>query len=309
MVDLVVIGAGTAGLTAAAVAAAGGLQVLVVEQLAPGGQIATVDSIRNFPGFPGGIGGYELGPLLQQQAADAGVDFLLDMVEGIDPSSSGFVIRCAETQLEASAVILAMGSHRRALNVPGETELEGRGVSHCASCDGHFFRGKSVLVAGGGDSAFDEAEVLAGVVGDVVIVHQGPKPLAQWKTVERVTALRNVRILADTDIVAIEGSQEVERVVIDRAGVRSAEPTAGVFVYIGLVPNSAIVASLVETDVAGAIVADRNFQTSVPGLFVAGDLRSGARALLASAAGDGAAAATAAVHYVRKAASAEEAVA
>lgn len=305
-VDIVVVGAGTAGLTAAAVAAADGLRVLVVEQLAPGGQIATIDKIRNFPGFPDGIGGYELGPLLQQQAADAGVDFLLDTVESINPSEDGFVVRCAETTLGARAVILAMGSRRRSLDVPGEAELEGRGVSHCASCDGHFFRGKTVLVAGGGDSAFDEAEVLAGVVQDVLIVHQGAKPLAAMRTVERVMALPNVRVLADATIVAIEGGLEVERVVIDRAEGRSEEPVAGVFVYIGLIPNSAIVASQVETDAAGAVIADRNFQTSAPGLFVAGDLRSGARALLASAAGDGASAAAAAVRYVRETASVED---
>ncbi|MBT2185406.1 NAD(P)/FAD-dependent oxidoreductase [Sphingobium nicotianae] len=305
-VDLVVVGAGTAGLTAAAVAAADGLQVLVVEQLAPGGQIATVDKIRNFPGFPDGIGGYELGPLLQQQGADVGVDFLLDTVEGIDPSANGFVVRCAETTLEARAVILAMGSRRRALDVPGEADLEGRGVSHCASCDGHFFRGKTVVVAGGGDSAFDEAEVLAGIAKDVVIVHESAKPRAQRLTVERVSALPNVRILPEARIAAVGGTQEVEHIIVDGPGGRSEEPAAGLFVYVGLIPNSAIVAGLVETDDAGAIIADRDFQTAVPGLFVAGDLRSGARALLASAAGDGASAAAAAVRHIRQIASVGE---
>jgi len=296
-VDLAIIGAGTAGLTAAATAAAHGIDVLVIEQLAPGGQIATVERIRNFPGFAEGIGGYELGPMLQAQAAEAGADFLLDSVTRIEPAEGGgFLVHAAEDTVSARTVLLAMGSRRRTLDVPGEAELEGRGVSHCAACDGHFFRGKAVVVAGGGDSAFDEAEVLAEHVGQVTIVHDGAAPVAQARTVERVTALPNVRVIAGARVSAVEGASEVERILLDGA---PAEPAAGLFVYVGLVPNSAIVADLVEIDAAGRIVADASFETAQQGLFVAGDLRSGAVALLASAAGDGAAAALAAVRHLR----------
>lgn len=299
-VDLVIVGAGAAGLTAAATAAAEGLEVLVVEHLAPGGQVATVERIRNFPGFPDGIGGYELGPLLQQQAEDAGAAFLLDSVERIAPRDGGFLVGCAQGEVRALAVILAMGSRRRALGVPGEAELEGRGVSHCASCDGHFFRGKAVVVAGGGDSAFDEADILAGQAERVVIMHHGAAPVAQPRTVARVAARPNVRLLAHARIAAIEGDGAVERVLVDLPEGRRAEPAAGLFVHVGLEPNSALVADLVETDAAGRIVADASLRTSLPGLFVAGDLRSGATALLASAAGDGASAAMSAVRHLRQ---------
>ncbi len=304
--DLVIVGAGTAGLTSAATAEAEGLQVCVVEQLAPGGQIATVDKIRNFRGFPDGVGGYELGPLLQQQAVDVGVDFRLDTVDSIEVSHDAFTVRCSETALTSRTVLLAMGSRRRALDVAGEAELEGRGVSHCASCDGHFFRDKIVVVAGGGDSAFDEAEILAGLAREVVIIHASPKPVAQKQTVDRVTVLSNVRILPGARITAIEGAQEVERVIVDQPAGPSEESASGVFVYVGLEPNSAIVRDLVDLDARGAIIADSDFQTRVPGLFVAGDLRSGALALLASIAGDGAFAASSAIRFVRERASMSE---
>ena len=294
-----IVGAGVAGLTAAAAAAADGASVLVIEQMAPGGQIATVDRIRNFPGFPDGVGGYELGPLLQQQAADTGVAFMLDTAERIEPSGGGFSVTCSEGSVSARAIILAMGSHRAKLAVPGEDELEGRGVSHCASCDGHFFRGKQVVVAGGGDSAFDEAELLAEQAGQVTIMHHGAHPRAQRSTVERVQALPNVRVVANAQIRRIEGEHEVERIIVDLPDGEAVEPASGLFVYVGLVPNSAIVADLVDVDAGGRIIADSSFQTSRAGMFVAGDLRSGANAMLASAAGDGSAAAAAALRYLR----------
>ncbi len=298
--DLVIIGAGAAGLTAAATAACEGITVLVIEHLAPGGQVATVDKIRNFPGFPDGVGGYELGPLLQQQAEEAGAQFLLDSVERISRDDGGFLIGCAEKEVHAGAVIFAAGSRRRTLDVPGEAELEGRGVSHCASCDGHFFRGKAVIVAGGGDSAFDEAEVLAEQAERVTIVHHDSAPTAQRRTVERVTGRSNVHLLADAEIVAIEGSGEVQTILIDLPDGRRSEPAAGVFIYVGLIPNSDLVAGLAEIDGTGRIVTDAQFQTACPGLFVAGDVRAGATALLSSAAGDGAGAAVASVQYLRR---------
>ena len=297
--QLAIIGAGTAGLTAAAIAAARGVTVLVIEDLAPGGQIATVERIRNMPGFPEGIGGYELGPLLQQQAEAAGAEFLFDTVERIVPDEAGFVIHGSENTIRAGAVILAMGSRRRTLDVPGERELEGRGVSHCASCDGHFFRGKNVVVAGGGDSAFDEAEILAEHAGQVTILYRSARPKAQAATVARVSALANVRLLPETQISAIEGAGEVERLVLEGPAGHIVAPAAGLFVYTGLVPRSEWLGDLVATDARGAILADGSFQTSCPGLFVAGDLRSGATAMLASVAGDGTAAAIAAVAHIQ----------
>jgi thioredoxin reductase (NADPH) len=296
--DLVVVGGGVAGLTAAGVAASNGVRILVVEQLAPGGQIATVESIRNFPGFPEGIGGYELGPNLQQQAEESGAEMAADTVDEIVRTEEGFRVVGAERTVTAHAVIVAAGSRRKALGVPGEKPFEGRGVSHCASCDGQFFRGQAVIVAGGGDSAFDEAEILAAHAASVTIVHHGAAPVAQRRTVERVTALPNLTVLARSEIVAIEGDGGVGSVTIATDGSAGAIPCAGVFVYVGLEPNAGFVGDLVDRDMRGAILAGDDMQTRTPGLFVAGDIRSGATALLASVAGDGARAALSAVAYL-----------
>jgi thioredoxin reductase (NADPH) len=274
--------------------------VLVIEHLAPGGQVATVEKIRNFPGFAEGVGGYELGPLLQQQAEERGVDFLFDSVERLEPDEHGFRIVGAEETVHARAVIVAAGSHRRTLGVPGEQEFEGRGVSHCASCDAHFFRGKQVVVVGGGDSAFDEAEILAEHAGAVTIIHRGPRPVAQQRSVERVSALANVHLVGDAEVTAIEGADGVDRVLIDTPDGQGARDCAGVFVYTGLVPNSAFLGDLVALDATGAIVTGGSFESSRPGLFAAGDIRSGAAAMLASVAGEGASAALAAVRYLRE---------
>jgi thioredoxin reductase (NADPH) len=298
-VDLAIVGAGVAGLSAAASAGAWGVQVLAIEHLAPGGQIATVERIRNFPGFPEGVGGHEIGPLMLEQAEAAGADFLFDTVERIERDSNGFCLTCSGEEVRAKAVILATGSRRRALDVPGEHELEGRGVSHCAACDGQFFRGRTVVVAGGGDSAFDEAEILAQVVSEVILIHDRSAPHAQALAVARVEALPNVRIVDRSKVVAVEGESKVEYVVLDGPNGRAVEPAAGLFVYVGLDPNAELAAALAEIDARGAIVAGADFHTQSPGLFVAGDVRSGATALLASVAGDGAAAGLAAVRYLQ----------
>lgn len=295
---LVVIGAGVAGLTAAAIAASHGVEVLVIEQLAPGGQVSTVEKIRNFPGFPEGVAGYELGPMLQQQAEEAGAGFAFDSVERIEAEGARFRVIGAESVVIAGAVIVAAGSRRRTLDVPGEKAFEGRGVSHCAACDGSFFRGKPVVVVGGGDSAFDEAELLAEQVSEVTIVHRAAEPHAQQRTRERVAALANVRIVGGSDVVAIEGEDGVARVRWQSHGETVEQPCAGVFVYAGLDPASDFIGDFVARDAQGGIVTDAGLQTARPGLFAAGDIRSGATALLASGAGEGATAALAAVRYL-----------
>jgi thioredoxin reductase (NADPH) len=300
--DVAVIGGGVAGLTAAATAASAGLRVLVIEQLAPGGQIATIDRIGNFPGIPEGIAGYELGPNLQQQAEDSGAEIFADTIEAVAAVDDGFEVIGAERNVTARAVIVASGSRRKELGVPGEHALAGRGVSHCASCDGQFFRGGVVVVAGGGDSAFDEAKVLAEHAASVIIVHQGAAPVAQRRTVAQVMALPNITILTETEIVAIEGENGVSGVALASNGETRSLPCAGVFVYIGLDPNSSFLGDLVDRDVRGAVITTEGVQTRTAGLFVAGDVRSGATALLASVAGDGARAALAAAAFLKVAA-------
>jgi thioredoxin reductase (NADPH) len=298
-VDLAIVGAGVAGLTAATVAAQHGLKVLVIERMGAGGQVMNVETIHNMPGFPQGVSGFELGPLLQEQAEAAGAEFMLDTVLRIE-SSTRHLLRCESESVSARAVLVTAGSTRRKLDVPGE-ELEGRGVSHCASCDGPMFRSQPVCVVGGGDSAFGEAAILATHASRVTLVFREPQPHAQKLLVDAVAGLPNVQLIADSEVQAITGDDGVTGVRLLHGDGQTLElPAQGVFVYAGLQPASAFLGGAVKLDAAGRILTDAHYCSSVPGLYAAGDIRAGAAWLLASAAGDGAAAAAAASHHLKE---------
>ena len=295
--DLAIIGAGVAGLTAAAHAARQGLQVLVIERMGAGGQVMNVERVDNMPGYPQGISGYELGPALQEQAEEAGAQFALDTVEALQPGADGrHVLRCEGETLAARAVLIAAGSARRKLQVPGEEQLEGRGVSHCASCDGPLFGGEAVAVVGGGDSAFGEAQVLAGHASRVTVVFREAQPHAQPYLVEALAALPNVELVPNADVLEITGDAKgVTGLRVQSAPDISAQ---GVFVYAGLVPDTGFLAGALKLDAAGRIETGADLQASLPGVFAAGDIRSGCPYLLANAAEDGAAAAASICTYI-----------
>ena len=299
--DLVVIGAGVAGLTAAMVAGRYGLHTAVVERMGAGGQIANAEKIETMPGFPEGIAGIELGPLLQEQAERAGAEFVLDEVVALEADGEARVVRCADTVLRAAAVVIAAGSTPRALGVPGERALIGRGVSHCASCDGPFFKGREVGVVGGGDSAFDEALVLAGHAVRVFVFHRGPEPRAQRVLQARAAAEGAIEIVPNSEVTEILGESEVTGVRLRDAGngAERVQPLAGLFVYVGQVPATGFLGDAVVTDPGGHIETDVMLQTSMPGVFAAGDIRKHFAGQLAAAAGDGATAAIAAFRYLR----------
>jgi thioredoxin reductase (NADPH) len=298
--DIVIIGAGVAGLTAALVAGRHGVRVAVVDRMGVGGQIATAERIENFPGFPQGVAGHELGPLLHEQAEAAGAELMLDTIEAIAPEGDHFLLRGGDT-LRARAVIVAAGSAQRPLGVPGEEALLGKGVSHCASCDGPFFKGEEVVVVGGGDSALDEALVLAEHAARVTVVHRGASLRAQASIVARASAEPKIAILLDTVVETIVGTDAVSGVRLrdQKRGETRLQPVKGVFVYVGLDPATAFLRGLVALDSAGHIETDAMLQTSLPGVFAAGDIRRGSIALLAAVAGDGATAAAAAVRYLK----------
>ena len=298
-VDLAIVGAGVAGLTAATVAAQHGLDVLVVERMGAGGQVMNVEQVHNMPGFPQGVSGFELGPLLQEQAEAAGAQFTLDTVERLEPRAGRHLLHCAAESIAARSVLIAAGSMRRGLGLPGEDAFQGRGVSHCASCDGPLFRGQPVCVAGGGDSAFSEALVLAHHAGHVAVAFRETQPHAQHYLAEALCAMPNVELLPDTAIVGITGGQGVTGVRLQTAGVIRELPVQGIFVFAGLVPDTTFLRGTLKLDAAGRIETDASMATSVQGVFAAGDIRAGSPSLLASAAGDGAAAAAAAFHYLR----------
>jgi thioredoxin reductase (NADPH) len=299
--DLLIVGGGLAGLTAAMYGARLGLRTAVVEHMAPGGQVLNVEKIENFPGFPSptGIAGFDLGPLVQEQAEAAGAEFVMDTATRLSLLNDRRVLHCDGADLTTRALIVAAGSALRSLGIPGETELLGQGVSHCASCDGPFFVGKEVCVVGGGDSALDEAAVLAATVGRVLVVHRGASFSAQLASVRRLQEHSNVDVLFETELVQIDGTSTVTSVQLRTNGSVRTRELAGVFIFVGLEPNTAFVRGIVDLDPTGHVVVDPHLQSSVPGVFAAGDIRQFSSGQLISAAGDGASAAISAARYLK----------
>jgi thioredoxin reductase (NADPH) len=299
-VDLVVVGAGVAGLTAAMFAARYGLAVVVVDQIGVGGQIINAERIENFPGFPNALGGHELGPLLHEQAEAAGAEFMLDTVEAIEAGGTHHIVRGASETLRARAVIIAAGSALRPLGIAGEEKLIGRGVSHCAACDGAFFKGHEVCVVGGGDSALDEALLLTAHASRVTIFHRGEHLDAQKKLRDDAATHGKIAIALNTAVEEIVGEDAVTGVRLRDAKTGSTRLQAikGVFVYVGLEPNTAFLRGVLALDAAGHIETDINMRTSVAGIFAAGDIRQHSVAQLAAAAGDGTTAAISAFRYL-----------
>jgi thioredoxin reductase (NADPH) len=299
--DVVVIGAGVAGLCAGMHAARYGLRVAIVDGSGVGGQISTAEKIENFPGFPNGIPGHELGPLLHGQAEAAGAEFILDKIERIVARDDQFHLHGDSESLQGRCVIVAAGSARRSLGIPGEQEFLGEGISHCASCDAPLFAGKDVVVVGGGDSAVDEALVLAGHAARVTIVHRGASLSAQRVLAQRIAQSRNVAIALNTEVEEILGDHVVTGMRLrDRnTGAVRVQPASGIFINVGLEPNTGFLNSLVVLDASGHVETDIMMATSRPGIFAAGDIRSRSVALLAAAVGDGATAAVGAFRYLK----------
>jgi len=283
------------------VAAQHGLSVILVDQMGAAGQVLNVDRIENMPGFPDGIAGYELGPIVQGQAEAAGCEFAFDTAVGLDSDGNAHILRCAEEDLRGAAVIIAAGSKLRGLGVPGEERFEGKGISHCASCDGAFFAGQTVAVVGGGDSAIEEAAVLTNYVEKVLVLCRDSELHAQRYLVAQAETKPNIEVVYNTEVEEILGEDGVTAVrVRDSAtGSTREEPVSGVFVYVGLEPNTAFLREVVDLDPAGHIITDIHMATSLPGVFAAGDIRQGSVSLVASVIGDGATAAVNAYRYLR----------
>ena len=299
--DLIVIGAGVAGLTAALTAARHGLEVVVVDKMGVGGQIANAETIENFPGFPQGVGGHELGPLIYEQAEAAGAEVMLDTVEALEVDGEHRIVRCAGEIFRARAVIVAAGSALCSLGIPGEEAFIGKGVSYCASCDAPFFARKEVCVAGGGDSALDEAHTLAQHAAKVTIIHRGAQLRAQKALVDKAVGTSKITLMPNTIVEEILGQDAVTgvRVRDQTTNETRIEALAGVFVFVGLEPNTAFLRGVLALDPAGHVETDALMRTSLPGVFAAGDIRTHSVAQLAASAGDGATAAIAAWRYIR----------
>lgn len=293
--DIAIVGAGVAGLAAAAQAAREGWSTLCIERLAPGGQILNAEAIANFPAQDEPLAGWDAAPRLQDEAEAAGAVLALDEVSAIAPHAGGYTLETGAGPVRARAVIVATGATHRRLDAPGAADFEGRGVSHCASCDGPLYRGKRVVVVGGGDTAFDEAATLARHASHVSIVVRG-EPRAQPHLVAHALASSNVTLLTGAQVGEIVGEAGVTGVRLEgeAAGPRLLA-CEGVFVAIGSTPNSALAQRLARLDADQRIVAEE----AAPGLFAAGEVRAGCRALIPDLMADGEAAARAAGAYLK----------
>jgi thioredoxin reductase (NADPH) len=301
MHDLIIIGGGPAGMTAGIYAARARMDALLIEKAAHGGQMLTTFHIENYPGFPQGISGFDLGDLMRRQAEDFELPIHPGEVVRVVRGGGVFTLHLADgTSVDARAVILATGATPNRLGVPGEERLTGRGVSYCATCDGALYRGRRVAVIGGGDSAAEEALFLTRFAERVHLVHRRDALRALALTAERVAGHAKIAMHWDTVATAVEGETEVSGLALKnvKSGEESHLPVEGVFIYVGIKPRVFCLDKLAELDGLGYVVTDKKMATRVPGLFAAGDVRSEGIRQISSAVGDGATAAFYAYRHI-----------
>lgn len=295
--DIVIGGAGIAGLTAALTAARLGRKTLVLAGDVLGGNLLSIEKVEGYPGFPEGVAGYELCPMAQSMAADAGAEFEMLPLLHVAIESDGFGLTTAEGEVGARALIVATGASPKHLDVPGVKRFEGKGVSHCASCDGPLLRGAVVAVVGGGDSAMQEALTLAAHVSKVVLLCRGTAFAGQASYRDRVLVEPKIEVRYGAEVEEIVGESAVTGVRLrGRTGVLD---VAAVFTYIGLAPNTAFLQGLLPLEASGCIPTNSRLETQCPGVFAAGLARAGSPGRAVASAGEGAAAATAADRYLR----------
>ena len=301
MYDIIIIGSGPAGLSAAIYAQRACLDTIVIEKNGiSGGQVLNTWEVDNYPGFPG-VTGFELSRQFREHANKLGAIVVQDEVVQVELSGNVKKVVCEEETYEARCVILASGAHHRTLEVPGEEELRGAGVSYCATCDGAFFRGRTVAVVGGGDAALEDAIFLARMCEKVYIVHRRDKLRGAKRLQERLQALENIEFVWNSETVAIEGKAQVEalRLRQTKTGEEKRLDVDGVFIAVGIAPESELYAGQLELDEQGYIRADESGQTSVPGVFAAGDVRTKALRQILTAASDGANCVASAERYLQ----------
>lgn len=297
--DVLVIGGGPGGNTAALYAARSGLSVAVLEKLSAGGQMATTSVIDNYPGFPDGVDGFELGQQMEQQAQKYGAETIYGEVTEADLLAEPKVIRSSEGDFAGRTVVLATGAYPRELGLPGEQDLRGRGVAYCATCDGMMFRDKTVVVNGGGNTAVEDALYLSRLCAKVYLVHRRDQ-LRASAVYRRALDEQGVEILWNSRVTALKKEKRLTAVELEdvKTGEKRELSCDGIFVAIGRVPDTSLFAGQLELDSAGYIVADESCRTSVPGVFAVGDVRTKAVRQVITAAADGANAAHFAEEYL-----------
>ncbi len=306
--DMVIIGGGVAGLSAAQYAARSNLKAIVLEEKGEGGQAIYIDRLENYPGILEPISGYDLAAGMKQQALRFGAEFAYAKVSGIGKKDELFSVSVEESgdapkAYAAKTVLLATGAEHRKLGVPGEEEFYGKGVSYCATCDGPFFRNKRIVVVGGGDAACDEAAFLSRLSDNITMVHRKDRFRAQKALAERTLANPSITTRFNTTVKEIRGGEgftgKVTSVVLENSvtGEREDFPCDAVFVFVGMIPRTEL-ATLAKLDENGYLVTDEDMRTSIPGLYAAGDIRSKSFRQIVTAAADGAIAAHSAVSCI-----------
>lgn len=299
MTDIIIIGGGTAGMTAAVYAGRAGRSVKVLEQSIHGGQIINTSHVENFPGFDN-IAGFEFATALYDQAVKFGAEFVYEKVTGIENADGFKRVLTANGHYDAKAVIIATGARPRPIGVAGEEKFVGRGISFCATCDGAFYKGKTVAVIGGGNTALDDAVVLSQLAEKVYLIHRRQEFRAEKQLVEKVHKPENIEFILDTVVTGLKGDKRLEGLELENkvTGEKSELAVDGVFVAIGQMPENGMLKNVVEVDTGGYIVAGEDCKTSCPGIFAAGDGRTKKVRQLTTAAADGTVAALAASEYI-----------
>jgi len=299
MKDLVIIGGGPAGLTAGIYGMRAGLDLVLVEKFSPGGQVVNSYEIENYPGFPEPVEGWKLMSDMEEQTRRLGAEIISAEVLSVKKNGGVFTVSLSDGLIQARSVIIAAGASNRKLNIPGEKEFLGRGVSYCATCDGAFYKDKVTVVAGGGDVALEEAFFLTRFASKVYLVHRREHFRGADILQKRVLGNEKIIPVLNANIESINGETGVDSVSIKNAvtGERSKLQTDGVFIFIGYDPNTSFVDRELLNDQREVIV-DMNMQTKVEGLFAAGDIRSGSKRQIVMAAADGATAVLSAYEYL-----------
>jgi thioredoxin reductase (NADPH) len=297
--DMIVIGGGPAGYTAALYAARSGLSVLVLEKLSAGGQMTNTEQIDNYPGFPEGIGGFELGERMQKGALRFGAENQFSEVKSVELSGQVKIVRTRKKEFQARTVVLAAGAYPRKTGVEGEDRFAGRGVAYCAACDGMFYKDKTVAVYGGGNSAVEDALLLSRICKKVYLIHRRDA-LRATKVYQDALFGSSVELVWNSRVTAFLGDKHLTGVEIEdtKTGEKRELSLDGIFVSIGRIPDTGLFEGQVDMDEAGYLIADETTRTNLPGVFAAGDVRTKQLRQVITAAADGAAAAWNAEQYL-----------
>jgi len=300
--DVIIIGGGPAGLTAGLYTSRARLRTLLIELGIFGGQITTTETIENYPGFPNGISGSELGQLMEEQAKKFGLETVREEALEVRLVGDQKVVKTYESEYVSEALIVSTGTEYRRLGIPGEEEFIGKGVSFCATCDGAFFQDSSIVVVGGGDSALTEALFLTKFAKEVTIIHRRDALRATKIYQERAFANPKIKFLWNSVVQEIRGDKMVQSILVRNVKTNEVKelPVEGVFLFVGITPRTQFLKGLVEMDEAGYILTNENGETNVKGIFAAGDCRKKLLRQISTAVGDGATAAFAVEKFLEE---------